>query len=81
MVAVIPLLNYYYCAVFPDVYPATPGCYLGLLSLIDMVNSSFPSSVTNFSLVVYSVKAKSFANNSWALETARKQAFKLLEFS
>lgn len=76
MVAVIPLLNCYYCEVFPDVYPATPGCYLHLLSLIDMVKSSFTSSVNNFSLVMYSVKAKSLANNSWVLETARKQAFK-----
>lgn len=61
---------------FPGVYPATPGFYLGLLSLIDMVNSSFLSSVNNSSLFVYSIKAKSLANNSWALETARKQAFK-----
>lgn len=80
MVAVIPLLNCYYCEVFPDVYPETPGCCLGLLSLIDMVNSSFPSSVTNFSLTEYSVKAKSLANNSCILETAKNQdqAFKLV---
>lgn len=28
---------------------------------------------------MYSIKAKSLANNSWALETARKPAFKLFK--
>lgn len=44
-----------------------------------MVNSSFPSSVSNSSLFVYSINAKSLASNSWTLETGRKQAFKLFK--
>lgn len=77
----IPVLNCYYREFFPDVYPASPGCYLGLWSLIDMANSLFPSSVNNSSLFVYSIKAKSLANtcNSWALERERKQPFKLFK--
>jgi len=75
----IPLLSCYYYEVFPDVCPATPLCYVDPLSLIDRANSSFASSVNNSSLFVNSIKAKSLANNSWALETRRKQPFKLFK--